>query len=194
MTAQPKSELAAASVRHPEEVSTVCSRTETPTNSSATLVRDSIQPKEPVFTKPFDLWRPLGGGAHRDIFRYFKICPAEEQAFLVFYASKRLTNGFVSHDEGGILVFRVSSAHLSELAGLGISCTNTSTQDYEWFQVCDGEGISWLTQAGCTDMEKLPSELHTTAGQPVSENGRIGRYGPSGLTVREYWMKQQSQS
>ncbi|KAF2646619.1 hypothetical protein P280DRAFT_464822 [Massarina eburnea CBS 473.64] len=162
--------------------------------SSTSLGKRPVQPNEPVYTKPFDQRRPLGGGAEKDIFRYFKIFPAEEAAFLTSFATKRPMNAYISHDDGGTLIFRISSANLSELAVMGISGTNCAVPDpdAQWLQVCDREGVSWLTQFRYTDFTNVPSELYDTTGNLMTTMGRIGQYGPSGLSVSDY-VKRQSQ-
>ncbi|KAF1954103.1 hypothetical protein CC80DRAFT_506532 [Byssothecium circinans] len=160
--------------------------------SSLPSMECSAQFKDPICTKPFDQWRPRGGGAERDIFRYFKIFPIEEAAFLTLWAAKRPTSGYLSHDENGTLVFRISSTHLSELATMGISGVNSVVPDVDaqWLQVCDREGASWLTQFRHRDIRHFPSELFDTTGRPITANGRVGWFGLSALSVQDFVQRQ----
>ena len=145
-----------------------------------------------MYTKPFEQWRPLGGGSERDIFHYYKIFPVEEEAFLTFWAAKRPIGGYLSHDDNGTLVFRISSAHLPGLSAIGISGIDSLIPDVDaqWLQVCDGEGISWLTRFCFEDRERFPSELYDTAGRSLTANGRVGQFGPSGLSVHDFVKRQ----
>jgi hypothetical protein len=105
--------------------------------------------------KPFDRWRPIGGGAEHDIFRRFKILATEQEAFLIYWARKSSGRGILSHDETGTLIFRISSANISDLADMHIGRSDGQDNNPQWLHVYDQEGVSWLTQSANTDREHV---------------------------------------
>ncbi|CAI6307594.1 unnamed protein product [Periconia digitata] len=127
-----------------------------------------VPTEERIRTKPFDRNRPLGGGAERDIFRCFKIFPAEEKAFLTFWASKRSTNGFLSYNEDGHLTFHISATQVPDLVYLGICRLGTLEHNAQWVQVCDRDGYSWLTQLDYQNCASLPAHMYDTTGRPLA--------------------------
>lgn len=105
--------------------------------------------------KPFDRWRPIGGGSEHDIFRRFKILATEEEAFLIHWARTSSGKGILSHDETGALIFRISSASMSDLADMHIGRPDGSDSKMQWLHVYDQEGISCLTQSANTHREHV---------------------------------------
>lgn len=111
----------------------------------------------PLFAKPFDRFKPRGGGAEGDIFRRFKIRRGEEIDFFMHWNSHNTSSGIFNRDESGTLVFRVSSSDISDLNLLGIVRAG-SGRESEWAHVYDEQGISWLTQFRCVDIgEQVPN-------------------------------------
>ena len=158
------------------------STTETPDDNQSKM--DVTPSHAPPCVKPFDRWTPLGGGAENDIFRRFNILPTEEEAFLTYWARTSSGKGILSRDETGTLTFRISSANIAELADMHIGRTNGLDHSAQWLHVYDQEGVSWLTQSANSDQSLAATR--ETIGQPNFANCNLGRYGPSGLTVKEF--------
>jgi hypothetical protein len=134
------------------------------TVSSATIDSQAACPEMettksqvPSCAKPFDRWKPVGGGAEHDIFRRFKILANDEVAFLIHWANKSSGKGIISHDESGTLIFRISSAHISDLAGMHISRSDAPDNKAQWTHAYDQDGISWLKRPTELTSEHSPS-------------------------------------
>jgi hypothetical protein len=149
-----------------------------------------LGPGNTVYGTPFDKFRPLGGGAGQDIFRRFNIRAAEEADFLTYWVETRASAGIFARDATGSLVFRISSANLTDLnSELDIGTPGTPSQCARWIHVYDAEGTSWLTQFRLVDIEGLP-EIFDSAGKPVQHSGRLSLNDPSGQTVRNFVARQ----
>lgn len=107
---------------------------------------------------------------------------------MLHWVRKGLSYGFITHDESGILVFRVSSADLSHLAALDIGRSDVSEPCPQWIHVYDEYGVSWLTQFRLVDLDNFP-KVYDTNGHPIFARGRLGRYGPSGLTPFDFYSR-----
>ncbi|PSN75331.1 hypothetical protein BS50DRAFT_582033 [Corynespora cassiicola Philippines] len=165
-----------------------------PSASLRTLAAGNLPHASIFAAKPFDSFRPLGGGAQRDIFRRFKILASEEEEFLLYWARQSLKSGIFCRDEDGVLVFRISPADLSGLKACGIGRSDMQAHcNAQWLMVYDEEGVSWLTRFRCIDLENFPT-IYDTSGQPIRANGRLGRYGPSGMTPGDYHAQLQLES
>ncbi|KAF9737411.1 hypothetical protein PMIN06_001185 [Paraphaeosphaeria minitans] len=160
---------------------------ETPLLEPGQCSTDSTGSGQTVYGAPFDKFRPLGGGADGDLFRRFNIRAAEEADFLTYWVVTRASTGIFTRDPAGILAFRISSANLADLNNeLDIGAPG---QHARWIHVYDAEGTSWLTQFRQVDIEAL-AEIFDRAGKPVQHDGRLGLYGPSGQTVRNFVARQ----
>lgn len=141
----------------------------------------------PIFAKPFDKFQPQGGGKDGDIFRRFKIRRDEELDFCVHWVRHRISTGIFSRDQDGTLAFRVSSSDLSDLTELGIGKPDLGRDSgVGWTHVYDEDGVSWLTQFRCIDLEEQFPNVFDAEGASIDWNGRVGRYGPSGLTPGDF--------
>lgn len=149
--------------------------------STTAASRSEMETTIPPCAKPFDHWKPLGGGAEHDIFRRFKILATEEEAFLIYWAKKSSGKGILSHDETGTLIFRISSANISDLADMHIGRSDGPDHKAQWLHVYDNEGVSWLTQSTKTNQASSSIDVRNL----VLASNIVGRYGPSGLTVEE---------
>jgi hypothetical protein len=186
-----KPELAVVTAQHPQQIDPTTLSTSSPETAFGlqdTLL-ESQHFKHYRCVRPFDRWRPVGGGAECDIFRRFKILTAEEEAFLVHWARMSSDRGILSRDETGTLIFRISSKNLSDLNKLRIGRSDRPDLETEWLHVYDEEGVSWLTQFACTEPVQFPTAMYDSIGRPLLANGRIGRYGPSGVTVSGFFLQ-----
>jgi hypothetical protein len=184
----PNAEPAGSAVRHfqqPEEATSVFISTNQKFRL-ATPMKKIQQFKDPLCARPFDQWKAIGGGAGYDTFRRFNILAVEEKAFLVHWAKKCTGQGVLSRNETGTLVFRISSTDSSGLVNLDIGRSDSPEVETQWLHVYDEEGVSWLTQFACTDAVHFPTKIYDSFGRPFLANGKIGRYGPSGLTVPDF--------
>jgi hypothetical protein len=145
----------------------------------------------PNDAKPFDRWRPIGGGTEQDIFQRFKISATEEAAFLMYWAEMSSGRSILSHDEDGNLIIRINPADISELADLRIGGLDTMDGKAQWLQVYDQEGVSWLTQSASADRAPTSTGNCYAVGAQTIANNALGLYGPSGLTVKEYMEQHQ---
>ncbi|KAJ4293661.1 hypothetical protein N0V90_008945 [Kalmusia sp. IMI 367209] len=75
--------------------------------------------------------------------------------------------------------------HWAERGSAGIFA-----RDATGILVYDPDGTSWLTQFRHEDLSNFPS-VFDASGQSVQYDGRIGYYGPSGLTVADLVAHQQ---
>lgn len=148
-----------------------------------------------TFAQPFDRFTANGGGASRDIFRRFKIPKSGEEHFIMHWVRHPLSPGFLTRDEHGTLVFRVSSSEISYLSTLKIGRPDSELDngvEVEWTYVYDQQGIPWLRRsrgvdclAGEIDMyDILDEQYEGTTRERISTNGM---YGPSGLTPAEFY-------
>ncbi|KAF2705805.1 hypothetical protein K504DRAFT_505540 [Pleomassaria siparia CBS 279.74] len=131
------------------------------------------------YAKPFDRFKPLGGGADGDIFRCFKVPRMEEELFIIHWVRQPLSFGFLARDETGTLVFRVSSSDVSRLSMFGIG--NPGSQA-EWSHVYDPQGISWLTRWHGSSFRIFQTDWDEKVRL---DNGIVRRYGPSRLSPEE---------
>lgn len=161
-----------------------CSLTAATDHTSS--AQESIRCQVPPCAKPFDQWRPLGGGAGHDIFRRFKILGAEEENFLADWAKRSPGKGILSRDETGTLVFRINPTNIPDLAYMRIGRPDAPALETRWLHVYDQDGISWLTQISFTGRNLSSAQTYDTADQPMLAGGNLGRFGPSGLTVEEF--------
>ncbi|KAF2865769.1 hypothetical protein BDV95DRAFT_247881 [Massariosphaeria phaeospora] len=144
--------------------------------------------KSPGFAKPYDRFKPQGGGVDGDIFLRFKIRAMDEEEFLVHWARLRTTSGIFTRDESGTLVFRMSSSDLSDYPYIGICRSNLPCEPAARWQHCyDEAGISWLTKPMSSDSNH--TELYA-CGFEVQPHGSVGQYGPSGLTPTDFVARQ----
>ncbi|KAH7135302.1 hypothetical protein B0J11DRAFT_502132 [Dendryphion nanum] len=150
---------------------------------------------EIVWAKPFDRFRINGGGAAGDIFRRFKICKSEEEDFMVHWCRNNITLGIFTRDNSGVLEFRVSSSDLSDLTEMGIGRHDLSPDvGTHWTHVYDEHGVSWLTQFHYADHGANLPMAFDILGESMSNVGRIGRYGPSGLTPSNFYRRMQARA
>ncbi|KAF2021372.1 hypothetical protein BU24DRAFT_487807 [Aaosphaeria arxii CBS 175.79] len=141
------------STTHTIQTKRKCNNTTVPCSTTPSM--STQVPKPAFYAKPFDRFVLKGGGAQHDIFRRFKIRPAEEEDFLIHWSQNRVNSGIFSRDEGGTLEFRISSSDASNLSKLGIGgregCFKSGVQ---WTHVYDEEGVSWLTQVHWYDSDE----------------------------------------
>lgn len=149
---------------------------------------ETSESNEIIWVKPFDRFRIKGGGAAGDIFRRFKICQSEEQDFVLHWCRNHIALGILTRDDNGVLEFRISSSDLSDLTEMGIGRPNLNPETgIHWTHIYDEQGVSWLTQFRFSDhIKEIPSSIDIH-GKPVVNFGRIGRYGPSGLTPSDFY-------
>lgn len=106
-----------------------------------------------------------------------------------------LSPGFLTRDEHGTLVFRVSSSEISYLSTLKIGRPDSELDngvEVEWTYVYDQQGIPWLRRsrgvdclAGEIDMyDILDKQYEGTTRERINTNGM---YRPSGLTPAEFY-------
>jgi hypothetical protein len=126
----------------------------------------------PLFAKPFDRFKPQGGGAEGDIFRRFKIRRGEEIDFFMHWNSHNISTGIFNRDESGTLVFRVSSSDISDLTLLGIGRAGLGRgSGVEWTHVYDEHGISWLTQFRRVRRGEQVPNIFDGDGRPILWHG-----------------------
>ncbi|KAF2788237.1 hypothetical protein K505DRAFT_329069 [Melanomma pulvis-pyrius CBS 109.77] len=151
----------------------------------------SFRPFSTTFAKPFDRFKPVGGGASADIFRRFKIHKSEEEYFIVHWVRQPSSPGFLTRDANGALVFRVSSSDISGLSALGIGSADLDVGGVEWTHIYDEEGVSWLSRCRGIDYTASSLDVYDLSDEEwekliFANNGIIGRRGPSGLTPAEF--------
>ena len=129
-------------------------------------------PEQKAAGTPFERWRPQGGGNGHDIFRRFNIPRAEEGDFLIHWSKTHLASGLFARDPDGTLVFRISSANLTDLSELGIGDLESWTPPARWLHVYDREGMSWLTRFRRTDGKELP-HVSDEGGRMVQQDGHL---------------------
>jgi hypothetical protein len=154
-------------------------------STTTTSQRPETTPSVPACARPYDQWRPIGSGAEQSIFRRFKIAATEEVAFLIYWARMSTGRSILSHDEDGNLIIRINPADISELADMGISGSDEMGDKAQWLHVYDQEGVAWLTLSANAD-KALTNEGQYTDGPDTIVGNKLGVYGPSGLTVKEF--------
>jgi hypothetical protein len=159
-------------------------------STTTTSQKTKSFPPTPICARPFDHWRPRGGGAEHDIFQRFKIAAIEEVAFLMHWAKKSSGRSILSHDEDGNLNIHINPADISELADMGISGLDDIDGKAQWLHVYDQEGVAWLTLSTNAD-QALTNKSRHTDGPDTFVGNKLGVYGPSGFTVKEFMEQHQ---
>lgn len=104
----------------------------------------------------------------------------------MYWVEKRLPIGIFARDSNGTLVFRISSADLTDFNELDIGNPGSGAK---WMHVYDQDGISWLTQFRRVDPAALP-KVFDGAGQPIRQEGMLSLQGASEQAIGDLVARQ----
>ncbi|KAF2467974.1 uncharacterized protein BDR25DRAFT_60848 [Lindgomyces ingoldianus] len=141
----------------------------------------------PTHANSSNLSQPTSSGVDLDCFLEIKIPSAEEVSFISAETSLSHTGGNLSRDQSDHgLLYKISPSDIAILADIGIGLPPAELESgVDWAYVYDTKGVAWFTRFWRPD--------HVRKGEKIwiihSINGRIGRFGLSGLTPAEFCEK-----